>query len=63
MPSGGSGDNFIKVGLPSERLWVDVVVCNVSIDGSLYIDDADRAAAFDASFGQHGEEAFNRVQP
>jgi hypothetical protein len=38
------------------------VVRDVSIDGSLQIDDADKGAAFEASFGQHGEEAFNGVQ-
>jgi hypothetical protein len=40
-----------------------VVVCDVPIDGSLQVDDADKGAAFKASFGQHGEEAFNRVPP
>src|SRR5664280_518695 len=29
----------------------------------LQIDDADEANAFEASFGQRGEEALNRVQP
>jgi hypothetical protein len=33
------------------------------MDGSLQIDDADKGVAFEASFSQHGEEAFNRVQP
>ena len=33
------------------------------MDGSLQIDDADKGAAFEASFGQHGEEAFDRIQP
>jgi hypothetical protein len=60
VPSGCGGDDFIGVSLPSERLWVSVVVCEVSIDGSLQIDDADKGAAFEAPFGQHGEEAFNR---
>jgi len=55
-----SSDDFIRIGLPSEGLWVGVVVCDVSIDGSLQIDDADKVPPFEASFGQHGEEAFNR---
>jgi hypothetical protein len=63
VSSGCSGDDFIRVGLPSERLWVGIVVCDVSIDGSLQIDDSDQGAAFKSPFGQHGEEAFNRVQP
>jgi hypothetical protein len=33
VPSGCSGDDFIRVGLPSEWLWVGIVVCDVSIDG------------------------------
>jgi len=37
-----SSDDFIRIGLPSEGLWVGVVVCDVSIDGSLQIDDADK---------------------
>ena len=62
MPSGCSGDDFIRVGLPSEWLWVGVVVCDVSIDCSLQIDDADKGATFEAPFGQYGKEAFNRIQ-
>jgi hypothetical protein len=58
--SGCRGDDFIRVGLPSEGFGA--VVCDVSIDGSLQI-DADKGAAFEASFGQHGEEAFNCVEP
>jgi hypothetical protein len=61
VPSGCGGDDFVRVGCPSERLWVGVVVCDVSIDGSLQIDDADKGAAFEPSFGRHGEEAFNLV--
>jgi hypothetical protein len=37
------------------------VVRDVSIDGGLQIDDADKGAAFEPSFGQHDEEAFNLV--
>jgi hypothetical protein len=47
VPSGCGGDDFIRVGLPSERLWVSVVVCDGSIGGSLQIDDADKSAAFE----------------
>jgi hypothetical protein len=35
------------------------VVCDVSVDGCLQIDDADEGTAFEASFGQRSEEAFN----
>ena len=63
VPSGCSSDDFIRVGFPSEWLWVGVVVWDVSIDGSLQIDDADKGAAFEASFGQRGEEALDGVKP
>jgi hypothetical protein len=47
-----------------EWLWVDVVVCDVSVDGGLQIDDAgEGSSAFEASLGRRGEEALNRVQP
>ena len=49
--------------LPAEWLSVGVLVCDVSVDGGLQIDDADEANAFEASFGQRDEEALNRVQP
>ena len=45
---GSSSDDFIRAGLPSERLWVGVVVFDVSVDGSLQIDDSDKGAAFEA---------------
>jgi hypothetical protein len=64
VPSGCSGDYFIRVGLPSEWLWVGIIVlCDASIDGSLQIDDVDEGAAFEASFGQHGEEAIAALCP
>ena len=46
-----------------EWLWVGVVVCDVSVDGGLQIDDADEGPAFEASLGQRDEEPLNRVQP
>jgi hypothetical protein len=63
VPSGCSADDFVRGSLPAEWLSVGVLVCDVSVDGGLQIDDADEANAFEASFGQRGEEALNRVQP
>lgn len=56
-------DDFFRISLPVEWLRVDVVVCDVSVDGGLQIDDAGEGSAFEASLGQRGEEALNRVQP
>ena len=63
MPSGCRADDFVRGSLPAEWLSVGFLVCDVSVDGGLQIDDADEANAFEASFGQRGEEALNRVQP
>ena len=37
------------------------MVCDVSVDGGLQIDDAEEGPTFEASFSQRGEEAFYRV--
>ena len=57
MPSACGGDGFVRVGFPAERLGIGVVIGDVSVDGGLQIDDADEGAAFEASFGERGEEA------
>ena len=63
MPSGCSGDYLVRVSLPVESLLVGVVVCDVSVDGGMQIDDADEGSAFEVSLGQRGEETLHRVQP
>jgi hypothetical protein len=37
------------------------VVCDVSVDGGLQIDGPDEGPAFEASFGQRGEEALTSL--
>jgi len=50
VPSGCSCDDFVGVGLPSEGLWVGIVVIDVSVDGGLQIHDAGEDTAFEAPF-------------
>jgi len=49
VPSGCSADDFVRGSLPAEWLSVGVLVCDVSVDGGLQIDDADEANAFEAA--------------
>jgi hypothetical protein len=37
VPSGCGCDDFVRVCLPAKWLWIDVVVCDVSVDGGLQI--------------------------
>ena len=63
MPSACGGDDFVRIGFPSEGLGVCVVVGEVSVDGGLQIDDAAEGTAFEAALGEGCEEAFDGVQP
>jgi len=63
MPSGCCGDDGIGVGFPAERLRIDVVFGEVSVDGGLEIDDSEEGASPEPSLDQSGEEAFDRIQP
>jgi len=39
VPASAGGDDFVLVGGPSERLWLDIVLVEEMIDGVLEIDD------------------------
>jgi hypothetical protein len=63
MPSACGGDDLVRVGSPAEGLGIGIVISDVSVDGGLQIDDAAEGAAFEASLGERGEKAFDRIQP
>jgi hypothetical protein len=62
-PSGSIGDDFVCVGGPDEGLWPLVVIDDEAVDGSLQIDDVLEDSAFEATLGEHGEEALDGVEP
>jgi hypothetical protein len=63
VPTLDGGDDFVGIGGPCERLWVLVVLGEEAVNGSLEVDDGVEYTAFQASSGQLGEEALNRVEP
>jgi len=62
-PSCCSGDDFVGIGGPDERLRLLVVVGDEAVDGGLKVDDAPEDAALEATLGEDGEEAFDGVEP
>ena len=63
MPSFDGGDDFVRVGGPGEGLWLGIGVVDEAVDGGLEVDDGSEDAAFQASPGQLGEEALDRIEP
>ena len=63
MRSFDRGDNFVGFGGPGEGLGLVVVLGDEALDGGLEVDDGVAGAAFQASFGELGEEALDGVEP
>ena len=54
---------FIGIGGPHEGFGMIVGFLQEAVDGGLEIDNRMEDAAFEAAFGQFGEEAFDRIEP
>ena len=63
MPSRGGGDDFVRVCGSDEWFWLLILIGDEAVDGGLEIDDAFEDAAFEAAFGQDGEEALDGIEP
>jgi len=63
IPPAGGGDDDVRISSPDERSWVAVMLGEVAVDGRLEIHQGVEHAAFEATVGQLGEEALDRVQP
>ena len=63
VPTFDGRDDFIGIGGPHEGLGVIVGFLQEAVDGSLEIDDRAEDPAFEAAFGQFGEEALDRIEP
>ena len=63
MPAPDGSDDFVRVGGPGEGLWVVVCLSEEALDAGLEVDDRAEDAAFEAAFGQLGEEALDSVEP
>src|SRR5208282_5123589 len=63
VPTFDGRDDFIRIGGPHEGLGVLVSFLQEAVDGGLEIDDRAEGAAFEAAFGQFGEEALDRIEP
>src|SRR6202521_6208072 len=51
------------IGGPYEGLWVVIGFGEISVDGSLEVDDAAEHAALETLLGQFGEEALDGIEP
>ena len=63
MPSFDSGDNFVWIGGPGEGFGLVVMLCDEAIDGGLEVDYGVEDTAFQAAFGEFGEEALDDIEP
>jgi hypothetical protein len=63
MPASDGGDDFVGIGDPMEGFGLSVVIDQEAIDGFLKVGDGSEDAALEATLGQDGEEALDRVEP
>ena len=64
VPAPDGGDDLVGIGGPGKRLQaIFVVLGDEAVDGGLQLDDGVEDAAFQASFGELGEEALDGVEP
>ena len=63
VPTSDGSDDFIGIGGPHEGLGVIVGLLQEAVDGGLEIDNRAEGTAFEAAFGQFGEEALDRIEP
>ena len=63
VPSFDGGDDFVGVCGPSEWPGIIVGLVEEAVDGNLEFTDRAEDAAFEAPFGEFGEEAFDGIGP
>ena len=63
FPAAHLFDDGIGVGGPDEGFGVIVGFLQEAVDGGLEIDNRAEGTAFEAAFGQFGEEALDRIKP
>src|SRR5262245_29081816 len=63
MPTLGSGDDVVRIGLPAEWLGSLIVVLDEPLDGRLQRHERVKDAALEAALGELGEEALDRIEP
>ena len=63
IPTFDGSDDFIGIGGPHEGFGVIVGFLQEAVDGGLEIDNRAEDPAFEAAFGQLGEEALDRIEP
>jgi len=56
VPSFDSGDNFVRIGCPCEGFGLVIMFGEEAVDGGLEINDGVKNTAFQAAFGEFGEE-------
>ena len=61
IPTSDGSDDFIGIGGPHEGLGVIVGFLQEAVDGGLEIDNRAEDPAFEAAFGQFGEEALDAL--
>ena len=63
MPASDGSDDFVGVCDPMEGLRLGIVILEEAVDGGLEVDNRTEDAAFEATLGQFGEEALDRIEP
>ena len=63
VPTFDRSDDAVRIGCPSELRGLHVVLGEEAVDGGLEVDEGMEDAAFEAAFGEGGEEPFHCVQP
>ena len=63
LPAFDGGEDALRIGGPDEGFGIGVCLGDEAVDSDLQVNDGSEDAAFEATAGELGEEAFDRIEP
>ena len=63
LPAFDGGEDALRIGGPDEGFGIGVCLSDEAVDSGLQVNDGSEHAALEATAGELGEEAFDRIEP
>ena len=63
LPAFDGGEDALRIGGPDEGFGIGVCLSDEAVDSGLQVNDGSEHAALEATAGELGKEAFDRIEP